>query len=231
MRRVFLTAALAGGLLSAVPVAAQSSAAPASRPPVTPPPSSANSAGLFVGGIAGAASVRNVGGLFGGELGVRLSDMLDVFGEGLWMQDVVTRRRLQSATTIGAYLQGSQGKVATSTVIAPASYGGGGVRLMFRISGRLRPYFAFGVGGAHIVFKPAFTLSGSDITSSLQQFGIVLGRDLTGEVTRPAFTGSVGVRLAQARWYVDGGFRVLSIRTSDQPTNVLQAGAAVGFRF
>jgi hypothetical protein len=54
---------------------------------------------------------------------------------------------------------------------------------------------------------------------------------LTGEVTEPAFTGGFGVRFAQMRWYIDGGIRVISIRTSDQATNVLGASASVGFKF
>src|SRR5438105_1787940 len=106
MRRLFLIAALAGGLLSAAPVAAQTPAAPANRPP-SPAPGTANGSGLFLGGIVGGGSVQNAGGLFGGELGVRVSDMVDIFGEGVWMQDVVTRRRLETANTVGAYLQSS----------------------------------------------------------------------------------------------------------------------------
>lgn len=230
MRRVFLSAALAGSFLCTVPAAAQTPAAPASRPTATTT-SSTNGLGLFVGGTVGVASVQNVGGLVGGELGIRLSDKLDIFGEGVWMQDVVTRRRLDAANPVIAYLESSQGKSATGTVTAPGSYGGASVRLMLPMTGQIRPYVVFGVGGAHIAFKPSFTLAGSDITSALPQYGVTIGSDLTGQVTKPALTGGAGVRFALGRWYVDGAFRVISIRTSDQPTNVLRASASVGLKF
>jgi opacity protein-like surface antigen len=232
MRRALLTAALAGGLLGAAPAAAQTPAASAAaaRRPATAT-SAVTGARLFIGGIAGGGSVENVGGLLGGELGVRLSNLLDLVGEGLWMEDVVTRRRLGIANTVGAALQTSQGKTATATVTAPASYGGAGVRLMLTTSGDLRPYAVFGVGAAHVALKPVFTLNGSDITSTLPQYGVTLGSDLTGEVTKPAFTGGAGVQYAQPRWYAHGGVRVISIRTPDQATNVLTASVSVGVRF
>ena len=214
---------LAGSAAAQTPAAARPST-PAAAP-------AASDRGVFVGATAGGASVQNVGGLFGGELGFRVTDQIDVFGEGLWMEDVVSRRRLAVATTIGAFLQTSQGKPATGTVVAPASYGGAGVRYSFMTKGHVRPYVAVSVGGAHIAFKPTFTLSGSDVTSSLGQYGVTIGSDLTGEITRPAVSGGVGVRFVRARWYVDGGVRVIGVRTTDQATNVLCASASFGFKF
>jgi hypothetical protein len=208
---------------------AQTPAGPPSRPPAAA--AATKDTGFFAGATAGAASVQNVGGLFGGEAGFGLSDNLDVFGEGLWMEDVVTRRRLGLANTIGTYLQTSQGKAATGTVVAPAAYGGAGVRFAFMTSGAVRPYVAFSVGAAHIALRPAFTLSGSDVTAALSQYGVTIGSDLTGEVTKPAFSGGGGVRFAPNRWYVDGGVRVISIRTTDQTTNVLRASVSLGVKF
>jgi hypothetical protein len=54
---------------------------------------------------------------------------------------------------------------------------------------------------------------------------------LTGEVTKPAFGGGIGVLVDQGRWYVDVGVRVTSIQTDGQPTNVIRAGGGIGIKF
>jgi len=187
--------------------------------------------GFFAGASVGAGAVQNVAGVFGGEVGFTVTDSLDVIGEGLWFQDVVTRRRIDNAATVAAYLQTSQGKTATGSVKAPASYGGVGARFMLMKTGMYRPYVAFSVGGAHIAYQPEFTLGGTDITASLPQYGVALGSDITGEVTKVAMSGGGGVKIDIGHVYVDAGVRVTSIRTPDQPTNVLRVGGTVGYKF
>ncbi len=229
MRRTFVLSVFAATWCLGSSAAAQTPVAPAAQPQAASSP--AKGTGFYISGNAGIASVEHVGGMAGGEAGFRLSDRLEIFGEGVWMEDVVTRRRLEHANTVAAYLQASQGKPATGTVIAPASYGGGGVRFMFMTSGSVRPYATLSVGGAHIALQPVFTLNGTDVTSSIGQYGVTLGSDLTGEVNKPAFGGGGGVRFALTRWYMDGGVRVISIRTSDQTTNVLGVSATAGIKF
>jgi hypothetical protein len=185
----------------------------------------------FVAGIAGAAAVHNGGGLAGGEIGVAISKRIEIFGEGLWMQDVVTGKRMSAADTVASYLQTTQGKPATGTVEAPASYAGGAVRIMLTTTGAARPYIAAGFGAAHVAYKPMFTLSGADITGSLPQYGVTLGSDITGETTEPAFTLTPGVRFGRGRWYVDGQVGLVSIRTSEEATNVLRVSGAFGVTF
>lgn len=186
---------------------------------------------LLIGGVGAAGAVQHVGGVAGGELGFQLWDRLGIFGEALWMQDVVTRRRVDIARTVTTYLQDSQGKAASGEVTAPATYGGGGIRLTLLQRGRLRPYVLFSAGAAHVALRPAFALNGADITGALPQFGVTIGRDLSNEVTKPAFGGGGGVRLLRSRWYLDGSARVTSIRTAGQATNVLHVGGAFGLRF
>lgn len=223
MRRLFLAAAFTGAVFCAAHAAAQTPAA-------TPVPAPA---GLqwFVGGIGGAGSVQTVFGVVGAELGVALNDKIAVFGEGLWMGNVVTRRRLALADTVAAYLQTSQGKAATGDVVAPATYGGGGVRVLLARQQGAEIYGTFSVGAAHVALQPVFTLGGADVTTSLAQYGVTLGRDLSHEVTVAAFGGGAGVRIPRGRWYLDGGLRVTSIRTADQPTNALRAIVTVGMTF
>ncbi len=222
-RHVCAAAAIAVALLSARPAAAQvSGAAPA------PAPSTGR---VLFGGEAGVSAVENIGALVGGELGYHVTNQLDVLGEGFWMQDVVTRRRLDSAASVAAFLHGTQGAAASSTIKAPAFYAGGGLRYMLKSEGRVRPYLLVSAGAGWITLKPAFTLGGSNVTSTLPQYGVTLGSDLTGKLTEPAVSARFGVRMSQTRTYVDGGIRVTTIWTPNQATNVVSASAGFGFRF
>lgn len=198
----------------------------------TAPASSFPFAGrLSIGAIVGAASVQNIGGALGGEISYTVTDAIDIFGEGVGFQDLTTRRQIDRMPIITSALQSSQGKTATGTLTAPAGYGGGGVRVMLMQGRSLRPYVAFAAGSARIALTPAFTLGGTDVTASLSQYGIALGRDLTGDISAAAFGGGGGVRINKPRFYIDGGVRLTSIRTPDQPTNVLRGELRAGLRF
>jgi hypothetical protein len=186
---------------------------------------------LYVAGIGGTEAVHNTGALAGGEIGVAMNDRIEVFGEGLWMQDVVTQQRLSHADTVAAYLQTTQGKPATGTVEAPAGYVGGGLRVMLTTKGSVRPYIAAGAGAAHVTYKPTFTLAGADVTGSLPSYGVTLGSDITGETTNAAFSITPGVRWGRNAWHLDGQVGLISIRTPDETTNVLRVSAAFGLTF
>jgi hypothetical protein len=216
-------------LIAAVPATAQT-------PTPTPGPALQQAAtgtptNWFLGGVAGIGAVQNVGALAGGELGYNLTNRMDLVGEITWMQDVVTRRRLGFASTVASYLQSSQGGTATGTIKAPATYGGVALRIMLANQGLLRPYVTVGGGVAQVTYNPTFTLANADVTATITQYGVTLGSDVTERVTNAAVMGSLGVRLLQDRWYVDGGFRVTSIRSTGQATNVVRASGTFGLRF
>lgn len=228
MKRLVLAPIAALALIGGLASTARAQAAPASSAaPATP----LNR--LSIGVFGGGAAVQNVGGLFGGEINFQVSDTIDVFGEGSWMSDVITRRRLDHVSAITSYLQSSQGKTATGTLTAPASAGGAGIRV-FLTQGdpsKIKPYVAVGVGVAHVAVTPAFTLGGTDVTTSLSQYGVQLGADLTGEENAASFGGGAGVRTVRGKIYFDGGFRILSIRSADQPITVSRLAATVGYKF
>jgi hypothetical protein len=205
-------------------------AAPAAAQTAASGTSAAPSGRLFLGAGAGVAAVQNVGGVVDGQIGYKLTSRADVIGEVSWMQDIVTRRRLNVASDVSSFLQASQGKPATSTVEAPAVYTGASLRLQLA-RGTMRPYVSVGGGVARLSLQPTFTLAGSDVTTSLPQYGVTLGSDLTGEVTKPAVTGAVGLMFDRHRWYVDGALRLTSIQTEGQATNVIRVGAGIGVRF
>jgi hypothetical protein len=102
---------------------------------------------------------------------------------------------------------------------------------MFLTGWHARPYVAVGAGMVRVTLRPAFILGGADVTSNLPVYGVTLGGDLTGQTTKFAFTGGLGVRMSQARWYLDAGLRVTRIRTVDEVTNAVRASATLGLRF
>jgi hypothetical protein len=224
MTRGVLVSVFVGALAWGMPAAAQ---APG-RPLLSP---NTGTGTLSLGVSAGAGAVQKVGGMLGGELAYQVNDQIEVLGEAVWMQDVVTRRRLDVAATIATFLQTSQASAATSTVAAPALYTGGAVRYMVSKSGSVRPFVTFGAGMARVAFNPTFTLAGANVTPTLSVYGVTLGNDLAGHVTKPAFTGGAGVRMVHGPWSVLASVQLTAIRTDGQGTNAIRAGAVIGRRF
>lgn len=231
MKRLLCPAIAAAAVLAGAPAAGQTPARPQAPASATAVATAAEPGRLSIGVAADAVAVQKVTGGASGQIGFHLANHLDVFGEGGWLQNVATRRRLDMAALVASALQTSQGKPASSTVEASAFYGGGGLRLLLKAHGRLQPYFTAGAGAARVVLKPAFVLAGADVTANLPQFGVTLGRDLTGERTHPAYTGGFGVQILHGRWYGDLNVRATSIQTDGQSTTVKRAGVGLGVRF
>lgn len=207
---------------AALPSLASAQAAPAAAP--------AAGSGLLAGVVAGASSVQNVGGLAGAEIGFRVNDRVQIFAEGVWMQDLVSRARESAITGFANYLTTTQGKTATATLKVPTVYGGGGLRV-FLTTGALRPYVALGAGMANMTSTPAFTLNGADITTSLATYGVTLGSDLTGDVSKLGITGGFGVQAEKTKFVIDAGVRIISIQTDGQKTNALRGHVGLLFKF
>jgi hypothetical protein len=182
----------------------------------------------FLGVTGGVSAVQNVGGAFGGEIGTKVTSKVLVFGEGLVVTDTATRRRIQTAQSVAAVLQQTQGVTATATLTAPATSFMGGLRLMIHDGGSFK-LFVEGMGGmARVVYKPVFLLNGADVTAQLSQFGVTLGSDLTGTANKAAFGGGLGLEVRHNVWYITGKFGVMSIQTPSQPSNVIRATATIG---
>ena len=219
MNHIVSAAVIAGALLCATPAAAQA------------PPAPGRSDGrLFLGGSAGVGGAGKTGGLAGGELAFRVTEQIDVFGEAVGIQDLVTTPRRALATQVGSYLATSQGRAVSGSIKVPALYAGGGLRIRLTTASGVYPYVSGGAGTARLTLTPMFVLGGADVTASLAQYGVTLGSDVTGTQTKPAVTGGLGVRAVHSRWYLDVGVRVLTVFT-DQRVNFVGVGAGVGFRF
>jgi hypothetical protein len=215
---------LALTLTAALPARAQT------LPPSPPAPVS-STGNISIGAVAGIAAVQNVGGLAGGRLGYQVSPKLQFIGDATWLQDTVTRRRLDSASSVAGYLQSAQGAAATGTVVEPTWSFRGGAQFTVATHGTTEFYVAGEVGAARVVLQPTFTLGSSDVTTTLPSYGVVLGSDLAGTSTVADYSGGVGVRLPHGVWNFDVGVHVESIRTPDQPSLVIGASIAVMRRF
>lgn len=185
----------------------------------------------FGGVTSGLGIVQNVGAIAGAEGGIHLSGNLDVVAEGGWAADMVTRRIAGLTTPVVNYLTATQGKTAVGTVKAPGLYGLAGVRWVAPMSGSLRPYVLGQVGVARIEYQPTFTLGGTNVTSTISTYGVTLGNDLAGTVTKMAFGGGVGMLYVNGSWYADAGYRFLSIGTETQRTPFSRLHIGFGVRF
>ncbi|HKW03145.1 MAG TPA: hypothetical protein VJN96_25190 [Vicinamibacterales bacterium] len=187
----------------------------------------------YIGANTGVAVVEKTGGIVGGEGGFRVWKNLDLVGEVVWMQNVVTRAQLDKATTIANYLSTSQGQAATSNVEVPATYWGFGGRWVFEQVNlkQFRPYVIATFGSGYTNIKSTFTLGGADITGSLPQYGVTLGSDLAGKSNHFATDTGGGAVWATGAWYTDFGVRLVSIGGQDQRTNVFRLVVGGGYRF
>ncbi len=223
--RLFAAGALTSALAfsTASPVHAQTS------PPTPAPVTSIGN--VSVGAVAGIAAVQNVGGLVGGRVGYRLSPRFQIIGDATWMQNTVTRRRLDTATQVAGYLQNTQGAAATGTVAEPTWSFRGGAQIIVATHGTTEFYVVAQAGAARVVFQPTFTLNSSDVTTQLPTYGVLLGSDLSGESTVADYSGGAGVRILHGTWNIDVGVHVESVRTPDQPSMVIGVTFAVMRRF
>jgi opacity protein-like surface antigen len=211
---------------------------PAAPPPKATAPATTPSASgpvvntWYIGGFSGLAMVKNSAPQAGVEVGVRAAHNLDIFVEAGWMSDVVTKATLDHTTVVTTYLQTTQGKTATGTVKAPATFGSAGARWVFESSSMIRPYVVGTVGLAAVEFNPAFTLAGSDITASRATYGVTLGTDINGKQTKATFGGGAGVLFVLGtKLDVDAGYRLTSISTTGNRTNVSRLNIGFGYRF
>jgi opacity protein-like surface antigen len=189
---------------------------------------------LWYGGlVTGVETVKNTGAVVGAEAGARVWRHLDLSLEAGSFGDVVPQKEIDSAAPLSDFLQQTQGQAAALSLKRPAIYGGLGARWVFEemiLAGHARPYVSGGIGGARVKHEATFTLGGTDVTGSLDQYGVKLGADLTATEKRAAITGGAGVLIPVRNFYVDVGYRLTNIRTS-QAINVNRFNIGVGARF
>ncbi|HEX7137294.1 MAG TPA: outer membrane beta-barrel protein [Vicinamibacterales bacterium] len=169
---------------------------------------------------------------YGAEFGFTVTPSVQVFFEIGHTLNVATDAISTSAQTMAGALSQTQSNVGYS-VKQPLTFGVGGVRYLIPLSGsKLLPYFMGGFGVAKASNDATFTVGGADVTSSLSQYGIVLGSDLSGGFTKPMATFGGG--LSYPVWeslVLDFQFRYGHVFAGGESINSSRAGVGVGFRF
>jgi opacity protein-like surface antigen len=168
---------------------------------------------------------------FGAEIGVTVAPRIQLFAEAGQVRDTSPTTLGTDAQQIAGYLARTQSNVGFS-VKQPATIGLAGVRFVFPSGSAVEPYVLAGAGMARVQRKVAFTVGGSDVTSTIDQFGVALGTGLSGSETKAMLSFGGGVAWpAWRQLVVDFQFRYGRILTEDQSTNVARAGIGLGVRF
>jgi hypothetical protein len=184
---------------------------------------------IYASAVVGATFANVTSSMFGGEVGLRIGDSMEVFAEAGRMTDVTSKDTADGAALIGAAL-GTLGKgTASWTVTSPVNYGAGGIRYLFS-RGSLEPYVALTVGVANVEHKSTFALNGTDVTATLSTLGVRLGADLGGRTNSMIFSAGGGVRKPLGALVVDVGVRYGRI-FSDPATDTFRVYGGLGFRF
>ena len=228
MKRLNTAALCVAAALVTTSAAAQTPAAPLSA--ATPDPTVVVGYAGLGGGIAAASTT---GGAVNGEAGARVWKQVDVSVEVGWFSNVLTRKRTNAAATLTNFLAQTQGQAASATVKVPAFYGTVNGRWVFekRQYFHFRPYALVGVGVGRVSPSTKFTLNGTNITGSVGQYGLTLGKDLSGHSVAGVFTGGFGAVRTYGKWYVDGGYRLTSLVASGGSTVANRLNVGAGMRF
>ena len=168
---------------------------------------------------------------FGGELGVTILPGVQVFVEAGHVNNVATAEISAAAAKIAGYLSQTQANSAY-TVKQPVTFGVAGVKFNIPVSGKLEPYIMAGGGVAQVKQDVTFSVGGTDVTSNLTPYNVVLGSDLSGTFTKPMAVVGIGVMWpAWQRLVIDLQYRYGRIFADGQAINVSRAGLGFGVRF
>lgn len=167
---------------------------------------------------------------FGGEAGLKVMPMLDVFVEASHMSNVGTTDLDANATLIGNAIG------ATVSTAFKVNHGAIGARYHFTGTPMIHPYVLAAIGVAQVQTQVEFAIGGTTIDPASR--GVQLGGDLTGTANKAIliFGGGVNVPFME-RYFADIGYRYGQIlaRTSDVendksiPTQRFVLGVGVKF--
>jgi opacity protein-like surface antigen len=166
------------------------------------------------------------------EAGFNVAPHVQIFGEVGQTRNVAPSTLGTAAQTIAGALARTQSNVSF-TAKEPATFFAAGVKYLFLIDGsKAVPYVLGGFGIAKLTRDVAFSVGGTDVTGSLQQFNIVLGTDLSGSSTRPMLTFGGGVTYPIWRHLgIDGQFRFGRIFAEEKGITAARVGLGIGVLF
>jgi hypothetical protein len=186
----------------------------------------------YVEGVAQSAFGTVTSQSFGVEGGVLVAPKLVVFGEFGFVRDAAPSEVGVAAQAIAVYLTGLQGAGVTYSVRQPVSFGVAGIKYLIPYDESIQPYVLGGFGIARYTRDVTFTVGGTDVTSTIAQYGVTLGSDLAGSTVRPMLSAGGGVAwTVKAPFVVDFQFRYGRIFAEGKGLNVSRAGVGLGIRF
>jgi len=185
---------------------------------------------LSVGG--GVTFTKKTGGLVDAEIVTKEYYKHTAFSlEGGWMSSVVNAHRIDSAGAIANYLAQTQGQPASATVKVPAGYGALNVRYTVMTKPRYRVYALVGGGIGATSPKTKFTLGGTDVSGSLGQYGVTLGKDLAGTSVGGLLNAGLGATMPHGKWVGDASYRLTPIFSAGETTVVNRLNFTIGYKF
>jgi opacity protein-like surface antigen len=168
---------------------------------------------------------------YGGEIGVTVRPQLQIFVDAGRVANVAPNAFGASALLIAGFLSQTQSNVVM-TAREPVTFGLAGARYLVGSSSKLQPYILAGGGVAVVKKQVTFSVGGTDVTGNLQQYGIVLGSDLSGSETKPMLTLGGGATWPLGdRLVIDLQYRFGRVFASEGGINVSRAGGGIGLRF
>ncbi len=213
--------------------AAQAQTVPAPSPAQTTAPTlrqADTTSRWYLGALSGIQVVDYGAAVAGGEFGIRLRRNVQVLVGATHMWDVVTSNRVDEVNAFAGYLQQTQGKPASGSIDAPAWVATAGLRYIHETKVAVRPYVMVNVGMGRVEYRPTFILNALDVTTSVSQFGVTLGRDLLGPGNHLAYGAGAGLVFGD-KWYLDLGARLTRINTPGHETEVRSISIGMGRRF
>lgn len=157
---------------------------------------------------------------FGAEGGGRLTQMLDVFVEGGHMGNVGNEDLEARAQKIANFIGGTVGSTAYKL-----NYFDVGVKYKLPVAVKYHPYLALGIGFASIKPEVSFAVNGTDVTGSLDQFGVQLGEDLSESQSSPLFVIGGGLMYDfLKRYFADVSYRYGRTTQSEDNGEVIMQG-------
>jgi opacity protein-like surface antigen len=186
----------------------------------------------YVEGVAQSAFGNVTSQSYGAELGFTVHQNLQVFVEAGQIRNVATTELGAAAQTIAGGLSQTQANVGFS-VKQPVTFGAAGVKFLIPVAGaKAQPYVMAGAGMAKVKQDVRFTIAGADVTSTIEQYGVVLGTDTSGDFTKPMMVFGGGVTYAVWQQLIaDFQVRFGRILAEDQAINVSRLGIGIGVRF
>jgi len=196
--------------------------------------------GLTFSVDGGVTMTKKTGGLAGGEITTKeywansnsYRRRLSFSIEGGWMSSVLNAHRIDAANAIANYLAQTQGQTASASVKVPAGYGAVNARYRLYTKPRYRVYALVGGGFGVTEPKTTFRLAGTDVSGSVGQYSVTVGKDLGGSSLGGLVNAGLGATLpCGSKWVGDVSYRLTPLFTKGQTTVVNRINFGFGRKF